>query len=75
VRPISVLNYNQRTGGVGLKNQLLHSYPIEIKRTNRGYMKLPRGLFNTSILNAMIINIQREQREKKRSGVIQNSVS
>jgi hypothetical protein len=55
VKPVSVLDYNKSMIGVDLKDQLLHSYYIERKHMNKWYMKLFRGLLNTSILNAMII--------------------
>jgi hypothetical protein len=31
-KPVSVLDYNQNTTGVDLKDQFLHSYLLEIKR-------------------------------------------
>jgi hypothetical protein len=55
VKPISVLDYNKSIIGVDLKDQLLHSYLIERTRMNKWYMKLFRRLWNTSILNAIII--------------------
>jgi hypothetical protein len=48
-KPVCVLDYNQYMGGVNLKDQLLESYLVERKRTDKWYMKLFRMLLNSAV--------------------------
>jgi hypothetical protein len=40
VKLVCILDYNQYMGGVDLKDQLLESYLVERKRTNKWYMNV-----------------------------------
>ena len=53
-KPVSVLDYNENTGGVDLKDQLLQPYLLERKKMTKWYIKLFRRLLNTTVLNCMV---------------------
>jgi hypothetical protein len=53
--PVCILDYKQYMGGVDLKDQLLESYLVGRKRTNKWYMKLFQRLLNITVLNALIL--------------------
>jgi len=54
-KPVSVLDYNENTGGIDLKDQLLQPYLLERKKMTKWYIKLFRRLLNITILNCMVI--------------------
>jgi len=53
--PVSVLDYNENTGGVDLKDQLFQPYLLERREMTKWYIKLLRRLVNTTVLNCMVI--------------------
>jgi hypothetical protein len=67
VKLISMLDYNHCMGGADLKDQLLHSYLIEIERMNKWYMKL-----FCRILNVMIMH--RNNTGKRTDFIFQHSI-
>ena len=54
-KPVSVLDYNENTGGVDLKDQLFQPYLLERREMTKWYIKLLRRLVNTTVLNCMVI--------------------
>ncbi|XP_068085205.1 piggyBac transposable element-derived protein 4-like [Anabrus simplex] len=55
VKPLCAIDYNYGMGGVDLKDQLLHMFLVERKRTTKWYIKLFKRLLNATVLNSLII--------------------
>jgi hypothetical protein len=54
-KPVCIQYYNQYTGGVDLKDQLLQSYVVERKKINKWYKELFQRLLKSTVLNALIL--------------------
>jgi len=54
-KPLSVLDYNENTGGVDLKDQLLQPYLLERQKMTKWYIKLFRRLLTITVLNCTVI--------------------
>ena len=55
VKPLCVIDYNHNTGGVDLKDQLLHMYMVERKKMTEWYLRLFKRLLNSTVINLFVV--------------------
>jgi len=55
VKPLCVIDYNQKKGGDDLKDQLLHMYMGEKKEMTKCYLILFKRLLNSTVLNSFVV--------------------
>jgi len=60
-KPLCVIDYNDKVGGVDLKDQLLHMYMVERKEMTKWYLKLFKRLLNSTVLNLLFIDKRWEE--------------
>jgi len=54
-KPLCVIDYNHKMGGVDLKDQLLHIYMVERKKVTKWYLKFFKRLLNSTALNSFVV--------------------
>jgi len=54
-KPLCMIDYNHKMGGVSLKDQLLHMYMGERKEMTKWYFKLFKRLLNSTVLNLFVV--------------------
>ena len=54
-KPLCVIDYNHKMGGVNLKDQLLHMYLVERKNMTKWYLKLFKRLLISTVLNSFVV--------------------
>ena len=54
-KPLCVIDYNHKMGGVDLKEKLLHMYMVERKKMTKCYLRLFKRLLNATVPNSFVV--------------------